>query len=147
MSVGYGTLGKFGDLGYNEGSNRKVVVCGTASLHGISMHPPANADGKVRVFVLCQYTLCATIATALIGFTARPLGDVQSYASASYVLSKRYERIAGAVAINDDVILEKLRDEGSPVRGARPLYAALRPSCEAKRAYGRAFWLDFFSRR
>jgi hypothetical protein len=41
----------------------------------------------------------------------------QSFASASYVLGKRFERMTGSVAINDDVVLEKMRESGSPVRG------------------------------
>lgn len=84
VSVGHGMFGKYGDLGYNEGSNRKILVNGAACLQGISMHPPVNQDGK-------------------------------SFASASYSLAKKFERLVGSVAINDDVAPEKLREGGSPV--------------------------------
>ncbi len=46
-SVGYGVLGKAGDLGYTYQGNRKVVVATQAPLHSLSMHPPPNHDGKV----------------------------------------------------------------------------------------------------
>lgn len=46
-AVGYGVLGKAGDLGYAYQGNRKVVVASQAPLHSLSMHPPPNHDGKV----------------------------------------------------------------------------------------------------
>jgi hypothetical protein len=63
VSVGHGMFGKYGDLGYNEGASRKILVNGTAALHGISLHPPPNTDGKVGAPVLLHLSrlrLCVT---------------------------------------------------------------------------------------
>ena len=48
-SVGYGSLGKAGDLGYTFGTNRKVTVNTSTLTQSLSMHPPSNHDGKVRL--------------------------------------------------------------------------------------------------
>ena len=45
--VGYGSLGKSGDLGFAFEGNRKVVVAGVSRMHSLSLHPPPNHDGKV----------------------------------------------------------------------------------------------------
>lgn len=48
-SVGYGNLGKAGDLGYSYGESRKVAFKGCSSAFSLSMHPPPNHDGKVSL--------------------------------------------------------------------------------------------------
>lgn len=58
--VGYGSLGKLGDLGFTFAASRKVSVNCLALAQSISMHPPVNHDGKVcsiRVCVLRVYSL------------------------------------------------------------------------------------------
>lgn len=52
VNVGYGVLGKNGDLGFICAGSRKVVVKNVSPLHSISMHPPSNHDGAVRFAVL-----------------------------------------------------------------------------------------------
>jgi hypothetical protein len=60
VSVGYGVLGKNGDLGYLSDGSRKVVVKNVSPLNSISMHPPSNHDGVVRVLsVLPRFCACA----------------------------------------------------------------------------------------
>jgi hypothetical protein len=119
---------------YNEGSNRKILVNGAACLQGISMHPPVNQDGKVRRMVRCaghnipnseDFVASACFPNTVVVFhshTPIPIPSLptralflQSFASASYSLAKKFERLVGSVAINDDVAPEKLREGGSPV--------------------------------
>jgi hypothetical protein len=43
--VGHGQFGKRGQTGYD---NQKITVKGMASPHGLSMHPAANTEARVR---------------------------------------------------------------------------------------------------
>lgn len=103
--VGYGSLGKLGDLGFTFAASRKVSVNSLALAQSISMHPPVNHDGKVcsiRVCVACVF---------LVTFEFFH----QSYAFAKYAVNKKFERLSGSVALNDATPADKLRAQGSAV--------------------------------
>jgi serine/threonine-protein kinase len=60
VKVGHGTLGKRGDLGYD---NQRVAVKGLPSNHALSMHPPRSGSAKVGFVLGKNYeTFKATVA-------------------------------------------------------------------------------------
>jgi hypothetical protein len=60
---------------------------------------------------LVRFRSCLFVRADLTGVG----GSFQSFASASYLVAKKFERLVGSVALNDDVLPERLREAGSPV--------------------------------
>jgi serine/threonine protein kinase len=52
VTVGYGSFGKKGDLGYD---NNRIVFKGVHSPHGLSMHPPERGSARVTYTLNKQY--------------------------------------------------------------------------------------------
>jgi hypothetical protein len=48
VKLGHGQFGKNGDLGYDWKGRNTIIVDGKKSLHGLSMHPIANAFSSVK---------------------------------------------------------------------------------------------------
>ena len=94
--VGFGELGKGGELGYES---KKVKLNGSNVSSALSMHPPAN-EGNDDEDEDAE------------GGDAGERKD--SFAYATYKVDKAFQTFTGSVAINGDVDAEKLASKGSP---------------------------------
>ena len=63
-SVGFGTLGKHGETGYEQGP-KKVVFRGVAATHALSAHPPHSGSSSITYDLDGKYRTFSVMATIL----------------------------------------------------------------------------------